>query len=606
MISVQRLSTTLVAGLMVLAGFVTSACGQNLLKNPSFEQRDGESPTPIDWAEAISGAQPLAFGAEHHEGARSAAIVGDGQLHAWRQVVADPTPRAYTLTAMIKGQGIDLSGHDDHAMVYGHILYKGLAYSNATHFFIKIPPGTYDWTRFTVATQTSANAPIEKVLITVTGRMSAGHAYVDQVELLPNADLSPEARLKGKVDDLKSNLRRVGDIDPSVAQANQELDAALAALAQSPVDLKTADTHWVAAARALSHSVWAAMFPDAMSARPTEARMLYHGLARTQADCDHYIDVLTQANCNGVYYSLGAWQGVLHRSELVPVEPEWKDFDALKYSIDKVHARGIKAFAYIAAFYGTNESIADNPLYLAHPDWFAKGPDANMPTFPDPANPAVVDFVVKMYAELAKNYDLDGIGLDYIRYPTPDSLNYDARNRDAILARYGIDILKEDFWADPVKAKKVREYRAEQIGGVVKRVRDAVRAVKPNMKLIACLSSDPNESLEYGNNWSVSSVNLDYGSPMNYDDRSLDRELLARQKAVGQKNKMVWIPAIGGMPDVHQSWTLSTWAERVAIQRQAGADGIIIYRIGDLDPAVAAFFGQGPFYGKAAFPESRK
>ncbi len=69
---------------------------------------------------------------------------------------------------------------------------------------------------------------------------------------------------------------------------------------------------------------------------------------------------------------------------------------------------------------------------------------------------------------------------------------------------------------------------------------------------------------------------------------------------------MIWIPAIGGMPDVHQSWTISTWAERVAIQRRMNADGIIIYRIADLDPAVAAFFGQGAFYGKAAFPESMK
>ena len=57
------------------------------------------------------------------------------------------------------------------------------------------------------------------------------------------------------------------------------------------------------------------------------------------------------------------------------------------------------------------------------------------------------------------------------------------------------------------------------------------------------------------------------------------------------------------MPEVHQSWTISTWAERVAMQRKVGCDGMIIYRIGDLDPAVAAFFGKGPYYTHSEFPK---
>ena len=57
------------------------------------------------------------------------------------------------------------------------------------------------------------------------------------------------------------------------------------------------------------------------------------------------------------------------------------------------------------------------------------------------------------------------------------------------------------------------------------------------------------------------------------------------------------------MPEVHQAWTISEWAKRVAQQRKTGCDGIIIYRMGGFDPAVGAFFGKGPFYGRAKFPE---
>jgi hypothetical protein len=60
------------------------------------------------------------------------------------------------------------------------------------------------------------------------------------------------------------------------------------------------------------------------------------------------------------------------------------------------------------------------------------------------------------------------------------------------------------------------------------------------------------------------------------------------------------------MPELHQAWPISKWAERVALQRKIGCDGIIIYRMGGFDPAVAAFFGKGPFHGTVKFPEPPK
>jgi hypothetical protein len=227
-----------------------------------------------------------------------------------------------------------------------------------------------------------------------------------------------------------------------------------------------------------------------------------------------------------------------------------------------------------------------------------------MPRFPDPANPQVVDFIVKVYVELATNYDLDGIGLDYIRYPTQSALNYDANNQQRVQKQYGFDLLTgEDLWKDPEKWSKLRDYRAANTRNVIEHVRVAVRSVKPQMPLIGCLISDPDEAGEYGQRWARSSALLDYASPMNYDDMSKDEPLLARQRNICAENKTVFLPAIGGMPEVHQSWTISTWAARVAAQRRVGCDGIIVYRIGDLDPAVAAFFGNGPFHNRSQFPK---
>lgn len=586
---------------------VTSAAAQDLLVNGSFEERDAANRMlPRGWSAGDPRQAPLEFAGEHYEGATSGMIPGDGKDHMWRQTIHSPGIRAFALSAFVKAEGVRLDDKDDYAMLYCHILYKGQPYSSATHFYAKIKPGTYDWRPYAVNGGANNDAPIDMVYVSVVGRLSAGRLYVDQVRLAPNEAIKPESLLMGKIQDLRERLRAVGGVDASVATAKGHLDRASQLLAKEDGNaLDAAAAEWVQAARALSHDAWARMYPQAMTDRPVEARMIYHGgMGQTKQACDASLDLMSQAGCNGTYHSLGSWMSVIHHSKLVRIEPGWEEFDALRYSIEQARKRGIKSFAYIAALYGTHEPPTEpDSLYSLHPDWFAKGPDPNMPTFPDPANPEVADFIVKLYAELAVRYDLDAIGLDYIRYPTETALNYDQRNRDAIIARYGIDIQGVgDLSRDPEKWAKIREYRADVVGQLVKRVRDAVKAARPQTAVIACLISNPDEAREYGQNWANSSQWLDYATPMNYDDVSSDEALLSRQRSILAANQSLYIPAIGGMPQLHQTWTISRWAERVAIQRRVGCDGIIIYRMSGFDPAVAAFFGKGPFYTKAQFP----
>ncbi len=587
--------------LMACAGV---APAENLLHNGSFEERDKvRSEFPAFWTEqASAGDLPLQFAGEHYEGATSALIPGDDKPHAWRQTIHSPAVRTFTLSAMAKGEDAHF-GREGYAMLYGHIIYKDRPYEDATHFYAKLPPGTFDWKKISIVGAANKDYPIEYVYITVTGRLSAGQMMVDQVELTEDRSATPEALLTGKVDDLMKQLDRIGAGDATVGVAREHLKIAKQKLGAA--DQSAATTEWIAAADALSHDAWAAMFPDAMSDKPVEAHMIYHGVANTKAGCDQYLATLEKARANGVYLSLGSWASAVYQSNVLPVEPGWEKFDALSYFVAEAHKRNIRVFGYVAAFWGTS-TPPDDPrnIFHLHPDWFAKGPDRNMPTFPDPANPEVVEFMTRVYAELAQRYDMDGIGLDYIRYPTESALNYDANNQRRVQDKYGFDILTgEDMWKDPEKWEKLREYRAANTRNVIEHVRAAVKAVKPNMPLIGCLLSDPDEAKEYGQWWAKSSTLLDYASPMNYDDTSKDEKLVTRQRDILAANKTIFLPAIGGMPEVHQSWTISTWAARVAMQRKVGCDGMIIYRIGDLDPAVASFFGKGPYYTRSEFPK---
>ena len=581
----------------------------NMLKNSGFEQKLADNPVlPQGWDVTHYQYQPLLFSPIHYSGKLSGMMVGDGVPRMWRQDVVAPEGKSWRLSAMVKAESL-VMGKGEYARLYAHVIYKDQPDSTTTHFYVDVKPGSDDWIRLAVNGAALRDDPIERIYVSVLGKFSSGRVYFDNLTLTTDMTLSDESLLANKISDLRSNLERVGDVDDSIQACLEWLDKADAALAKDTPDVGAATSNWHSAAKMLSHEVWAAMYPEAMSDKPVEAQMLYHGMGIDKASSDAYLDKLELAGCNAVYLSFGSWMSVNYHSDLLPVQPGWEKFDALTYFVDAAHARGLKVFGYYAPFYGTNSpTVLPGSMYETHPEWFAKGPDPNMPTFPDPANPEVVAFILKVYEELATRYNMDGIGLDYIRYPSPSALNYDENNRKRILEAFGIDIFEhENLYGDPVAWEKIRQYRHEQVGKIIQQVRQTVQSASPGTTIMACLISDPDMARDdYGQNWGVSSKWIDYASPMNYDDHSKQTDMLADQLAICRQNDSVYIPAIGGMPELHRTWTISEWAQRVAIQRKAGADGMIIYRIGEFDTAVAAFFGKGPFYTDAAFPEPLK
>jgi hypothetical protein len=527
---------------------------QNFLKNGSFEERDpADRSTARYWTAGKSA--PLRFAGEHYQGAEAALLAGDDATHQWKQTIEVPaTIGKFTLSGFARAEN-----------AVGHAALRA---NLARPVTIDIPPGTYDWKRFAVDLETNGVATIE---ITLGGQLSSGRIAFDQIELTEQTPTTPAGMLARKIEDLSGNLARIGPIDPTVADAQHYL---IEAKKRTSSDLDNATSEWIAAARTLDHAAWAAMFPDAMSDRPIEAQMLYHGIGPNAASCDAAMKILTASGCNAVFHSLGAWTVVIHHSRLLDVVPEYQPFDALQYQIASAKRHGIKSFAYLATLCGVRSPSAT--IYREHPEWFAHSSEPDAPIYLDPANPDAADFITRCYVELAENYDLDGIGLDYLRYPSETAC------REAT-ARH-----KES---------------GDAVAQLAHRIRQAVHRVKPNMVIIACLLADPDNARNFGQDWNALAPSIDFATPMNYDDVSADATLLARQRDLFARRGVRFIPAIGGMPELHQAWTISTWAKRIALARKTGCDGLIIYRSGGLDPAVAAFLGNGPFFSKATFPE---
>ena len=126
-------------------------------------------------------------------------------------------------------------------------------------------------------------------------------------------------------------------------------------------------------------------------------------------------------------------------------------YDPLRFCIDECHRRGMECHAWVVTIpVGKWNKQGCRQLRQKYPKLIKRiGEDGYM----DPEQPQTGDYLAKMCAEIVRNYDVDGIHLDYIRYP--------------------------ETWKIKVNRAKGRAY----ITDIVRKINYAVKAEKPWVKM---------------------------------------------------------------------------------------------------------------------------
>src|SRR5678815_2789298 len=149
-----------------------------------------------------------------------------------------------------------------------------------------------------------------------------------------------------------------------------------------------------------------------------------------------------------------------YQSALAPPSPALKapltDFDPLSYLITVAHRSGIEVHAWLNIYYVWSDTKHAPPaghVAVTHPEWLlsdAKGTRMDhVPaskwkaqgiegSFISPGVPEYRRHMVDVVHELVRNYQVDGIHLDYIRFPNK-TYSYDPVSRSRFLLRYGVD-----------------------------------------------------------------------------------------------------------------------------------------------------------------------
>lgn len=210
-------------------------------------------------------------------------------------------------------------------------------------------------------------------------------------------------------------------------------------------------------------------------------------------------------------------------------------FDPLKLAVEKSHNAGIKVHAWMNTYYIWSNS--EPPLQEGHiankfPDWLL---EEGVSKYIDPSSDTAREYLVNVFCEVAENYDVDGIHMDYVRYPSEVSaLNY--RNRRMFSDQYWIDpsfivrspnSVKTYYGKSGFEEMDQRwiEFRCKNVSRLVEEVSVRIKLIKPGIELSAAVYPDIDVAKrEKGQDWSLwlKMRFVDFVVPMVYSEK-LDR-----------------------------------------------------------------------------------
>jgi uncharacterized lipoprotein YddW (UPF0748 family) len=269
----------------------------------------------------------------------------------------------------------------------------------------------------------------------------------------------------------------------------------------------------------------------------------FHEGIKTPDQTRRLIADVRRAGANAIFVQVRRRADSYYRDSREPIAADVAPgYDPLADVIRQARERGIQVHAWAVALPAWKDGYQQpdrNHIWYQHgPDkqgsdnWFmrdinGRAGDCGGPNdcgyFLDPGHPAVVDYTVNSLMHLASRYDLDGLHLDYIRYPgvrfgyNPVSL----QRFQAASGRRDIPAPDDAQWM---------QWRRDQVTKLVKRIYLGLNAVKPRMSLsvaaIAWGDGPPNNNfaesspykrtLQDWNGW-LNAGYIDFAVPMVYD-----------------------------------------------------------------------------------------
>lgn len=142
-------------------------------------------------------------------------------------------------------------------------------------------------------------------------------------------------------------------------------------------------------------------------------------------------------------------------------------YDPLRFAIEECHKRGMELHCWMVTIPSGNakvhKQLGNKTVTKTHPQLVKKIKDY---WYLDPGNPGTKDYLAEICQEITRNYDIDGIHFDFIRYIENSS-----------------DVLDRDSYRKYGRGQDKANWRRKNITECVRSMYRAIKAIKPWVKV---------------------------------------------------------------------------------------------------------------------------
>lgn len=205
------------------------------------------------------------------------------------------------------------------------------------------------------------------------------------------------------------------------------------------------------------------------------------------------MDSLANNNFNVVYVNLWSRGYPLWKSDVffshtgMYIDPTYNGRDILAEAIAEGHRNGLHVVAwfeygFVGGWTGNMPPGQKGPIFNAHPDWVARRQnglekDTNNFYWMIHVHQPAQNFLIAMAAEIARNYDVDGIQLDRIRYSSKE-YGYDSVTVNLYKSEHG--------GASPpanISNSSWIRWRADKLNNFVARFYDSIKTINSYLQI---------------------------------------------------------------------------------------------------------------------------
>ncbi|MBN1268878.1 MAG: family 10 glycosylhydrolase [Kiritimatiellae bacterium] len=316
--------------------------------------------------------------------------------------------------------------------------------------------------------------------------------------------------------------------------------------------------------------------------RPGELRGVWDhaGTGWYPGDWDRTCAILEREGINTVFANL-LWGGVAHYpSRILPASFTARKFgDQAEAFVKAARRHGLQAHAWKVCWNLENAPAAFVER-MKEQGRLQRSADGRTLPWLCPSDPRNVDLEVDALKELVARYDLDGVHLDYVRYPGSDAC-FAPASRAAFETWLG---RKAAGWPGSVRAggklaPEFRRWRTQQISLFVRRVTRELKAVKPGIRVSAAVWGNYPACVDsVGQDWAewVAKGYVDFVCPMNYTEDPTRFTTMTHDQLQlpGARGRV--FPGLG--VTAHESQLSADQViEQVAALHRLGAPGFVLF-----------------------------